>query len=329
MYDRFGELTSVSNALGQSLRHERDAQGRITATRQPDGSKECYQLDQSGRITQIQAEAPDGQNAGSPITLAYDLWGRLTQRTHGALSLQFEYDAAGRLKRLVNENQAQSRFAWDVMDRLVQEEGFDQRLQSYSWDAAGQLIEARDGNARNQQSTRYRWDAAGRLAQRQLPGHESDKASETEKNKADSDNTTTSTLQRFEWDAAGRLLAARSHGCAPEELLHSEALFTRDALGRITGEVQRLHDRQGKLEFEHSIHHQLGVLGDRQASTLQGLGQMGYLHYGAGHVHGLTHNGNVLMDLERDALHRETKRQLKGAETVRPTSEAKQPSSIR
>ena len=61
MYDRFGELTSVSNALGQSLRHERDARGRITATRQPDGSKECYQLDPAGRITQIQAQAPDGQ----------------------------------------------------------------------------------------------------------------------------------------------------------------------------------------------------------------------------------------------------------------------------
>ena len=121
-----------------------------------------------------------------------------------------------------------------------------------------------------------------------------------------------STLQRFEWDAAGRLLAARSHGCAPEELLHSEALFTRDALGRITGEVQRMHDSCGKLEFEHSIHHQLGVLGNRQTTALQGLGQIGYLHYGAGHVHGLTHNGSVLMDLERDALHRETKRQLKG-----------------
>ena len=106
-----------------------------------------------------------------------------------------------------------------------------------------------------------------------------------------------STLQRFEWDAAGRLLAARSHGCAPEELLHSEALFTRDALGRITGEVQRMHDSCGKLEFEHSIHHQLGVLGNRQTTALQGLGQIGYLHYGAGHVHGLTHNGSVLMDL--------------------------------
>src|SRR5260221_6611054 len=68
------------------------------------------------------------------IHLRYDLWGRLVQRTHGGLTLAFEYDSAGRLLRLVNENGSQSRFAWDALDRLVQEESFDQRLQRYRWE---------------------------------------------------------------------------------------------------------------------------------------------------------------------------------------------------
>ena len=36
--------------------------------------------------------------------------------------------------------------------------------------------------------------------------------------------------------------------------------------------------------------------------------------YGSGHVHGLQHNGNALLDFERDALHRETGRTLQGQE---------------
>uniref|UniRef100_UPI0006483B0E hypothetical protein n=1 Tax=Delftia sp. ZNC0008 TaxID=1339242 RepID=UPI0006483B0E len=118
---------------------------------------ERYHYDSAGHLTRIEPAQPPlaplmgGQSPAAPaadthIHLRYDLWGRLIQRTHGGLTLAFEYDSAGRLLRLVNENGAQSRFAWDALDRLVQEEGFDQRLQRYRWDAAGQLMEATDGN---------------------------------------------------------------------------------------------------------------------------------------------------------------------------------------
>ncbi|QNP47370.1 RHS domain-containing protein [Diaphorobacter aerolatus] len=65
-----------------------------------------------------------------------------------------------------------------------------------------------------------------------------------------------------------------------------------------------------EIEFEHRISHRLDVLGNRQASQLQGLGEVGYLLYGSGHVHGITWQGESLVDLERDALHREVRRQL-------------------
>jgi RHS repeat-associated protein len=42
------------------------------------------------------------------------------------------------------------------------------------------------------------------------------------------------------------------------------------------------------------------------------VGQIEWLLYGSGHVHGLQHNGNALIDFERDALHRETGRTLLG-----------------
>ena len=105
------------------------------------------------------------------------------------------------------------------------------------------------------------------------------------------------------------------HSTQSDQLL-SEALLARDALGRITGETQRLYrvgkSGQPEIEFEHTIAHRLDALGNRQASQLQGVGQIEWLLYGSGHVHGLQHNGNALIDFERDALHRETGRTLQG-----------------
>ena len=314
-YDRFGELLQVTNALGQRQRLERDAAGRVIAAIHPDGSREHYQHNSAGQIVHIALHGPQGSDAAaagagsaqaaSRIELSYDLWGRLSSRVHGGLALHFEYDSAGRLTRLLNENGAQSRFAWDVMDRLVQEEGFDQRLQTYRWDAAGQLLEAGDGNARIQHSSHYRWNEAGQLAELILPGHGA----------ADGPPDQI-TRQCFEWDAAGRLQAARAHG-AHDQLL-SEALLTRDIMGRIAGETQRLYKNTTssaeppQIEFEHRIAHQLDALGNRQHSQLQGVGQIDWLLYGSGHVHGLQHNGSALIDFERDSLHRETGRTLQG-----------------
>jgi YD repeat-containing protein len=300
-HDRFGELIEVIDALGQRTVHERDGQGRISATRLPNGQIERYAYNAQGQLSHIEpAEGETGQHA---IELAYDLWGRLTQRTHGGLRLQFEYDLAGRLTRLINENNSQSRFAWDVMDRLTQEEGFDQRLQTYRWDAAGQLIEARDGNAAGQRSTHYRWDEAGRLAQRELPATDAAPAQ----------------AHRYEWDAAARLMAASVHLLhTAGEQVQSRIELERDALGRITGELQRLYrpaqtlHAPAQIEYEHRITHRLDALGNRQSSQLQGLGHIDWLRYGSGHVHGLAHGGAALIDFERDALHRETRRSLHG-----------------
>lgn len=309
-YDRWGALIETANALEQRQRHERDAQGRITTTLLPNGQTERYHYDAAGRLTRIEsaqsAEPGQAGSADSSIQLGYDLWGRLTSRSHGGLGLVFEYDLAGRLTRLVNENGAQSRFAWDALDRLVLEEGFDGRLQRYEWDAAGQLAASHDGNAQVQASTRYRWDAAGQLAERTLPGTAHAPAQ----------------THRYEWDRAGRMLAAsvwlhaageNGEGTEAEAQLQSRIEMQRDHLGRLTGEVQQLY-QPGKngpaIEFEHRITHQLDALGNRQHSQLQELGTIDWLLYGSGHVHGLAHNGHGLIDLERDALHRETLRSL-------------------
>ncbi|SDE78259.1 YD repeat-containing protein, partial [Paracidovorax valerianellae] len=93
----------------------------------------------------------------------------------------------------------------------------------------------------------------------------------------------------------------------------------RDAFGRATGEAQTLY-RQAPAtphsggdatpEFEHRIAHRLGALGQRLGSQLQGLGELDWLAYGSGHVHGLLLDKTPLLAIERDALHREVGRTL-------------------
>ena len=137
---------------------------------------------------------------------------------------------------------------------------------------------------------------------------------------------------RYQWDKAGRLEKASVYQ-HPRDLvtnlatqpdinpdtatyLQSQIELQRDTLGRLSTETQRLYrpgpNGQPEVEFEHSISHQFDALGNRQASVLQGAGQIDWQLYGSGHVHGLLHNGASLVDIERDGLHRETQRSLHG-----------------
>jgi RHS repeat-associated protein len=86
-----------------------------------------------------------------------------------------------------------------------------------------------------------------------------------------------------------------------------------DALGRLTNETQTLFDAHGQSVFQHQIAHRLGLMGQREATTLSGgglLGEVGYLTYGSGHLHGVTLDQEQLLSIERDDLHREVTRHI-------------------
>jgi RHS repeat-associated protein len=309
-YDRWGNVVEESNALGKTTRYERDPAGHAIAARQPNRQIRHYQYDRQGNLTSID---PDENAPDSALKIGRDPWGRVVRTSLGGLILQMNWDEAGRLVSLTNENGAQSRFVWDVMDRLVQETGFDGRVQRYQWDAAGQLIQAGDGTvaqAQTQtggaQASDYRWNEVGRLIERQWPATQvSDMQS-----------------QRYEWDEAGRLKAACVYLIAhkqeqeqAEERLQSRIEIERDASGRITGEVQRLYKAQDvpaptpPIEYEHHIAHQFDPSGSQQDSELQNAGQIQWLFDGSGQVQSLAHEGQRLIEFERNAMHQEIKRQ--------------------
>jgi hypothetical protein len=148
--------------------------------------------------------------------------------------------------------------------------------------------------------TGYRYDLLSRLTERQVCAS----------------HLNTAVLHRFVYDATGPLAKVQALDAATGWPL-SDVSRGHDALGRLTNETQTLFDAQGQSVFQHQIAHRLGMLGQREATTLSGaqsagglLGEVGYLTYGSGHLHGVTLDQEQLLSIERDDLHREVTRHI-------------------
>lgn len=300
-YDRWGDLLETTDPLGHITRHQRDAQNRLVSLTQADGSTTQYRYNAQDRL----AEEQDA--LGRITAFSYDLWGRLTSRRQGAAALALEYDIAGRLTTLTNENQAQTRFTYDPLDRLTREVGFDGRVQDYRYDPAGRLLDVRDGLPSQARSTGYGYDEADRLIERRTARTDFAEAQ----------------THRYLYDRDGLLLKATvfaltgnetGEGVAEDDLPKlSEVEITRDELGRSVRETQRLYtsnaDTGNPVEFEYALSHRYSPLGHRTGAGTD-LGELDWLTYGSGHVHGLSHQQQPLIDLDRDAGHREIARKL-------------------
>ena len=132
-----------------------DCVTRLTQFTTATGESTHYQYNDAG--DHVRTTFPDGSHEDSE----YDAWGRVQRRllASGRLVQQFRHDAAGRLRTIVNENGAQTRFEYDVRDRLVQETGFDGRRQSYHYNVGGELTLSDDCGL----TTDWHYDAAGRV----------------------------------------------------------------------------------------------------------------------------------------------------------------------
>ncbi|MFC4158754.1 RHS repeat-associated core domain-containing protein [Chitinimonas lacunae] len=269
-YDRFGQLLELSEADGSRTTWRYDRHGWLSEILTPDGGRQSYRLDPAGRPLVIQR----GEQA--LVGFDYDPRGRLIRRTVGAHAQHYRYDAADRLVEHINENGAVSRFGYDLLDRLVEEHGLDGRIQRYRYDAADQLLEADDAG----RTTRYRYDRAGRLVERCLAATP----------------LLPEQVHRFDYDRAGRLRRGDTGRVVVE--------FDYDAAGRLIGETQR-HVRG----FEHVLRHRYDERGVLVATVLPDGRCLNRLSYGPGHLHQLNLDGEVLLDIERDGLHQESRRQ--------------------
>jgi YD repeat-containing protein len=285
-WDEWGNLQSMTNPLGETTRYWRDRRGRLLKLQRADGSSETYRYDVHGRLT----EHIDAQGARTQWELTPD---GLPAARIDALGhrLQYEYDAARRATVLTNENGAQFRFAFDDAGNLVEERGFDGRITRYRHDAAGRLTErvevgvpdgdgahAADDDCAVALHTHYERDQGGRVIATTIS------------------RARDARVERITWkyDQAGRLVEAEN-GCCRLKLGY-------DVLGQLISETTHVLGQTLEVAYDHD------ELGNHIRTTLPDGRQLNYLYYGSGHLHQINIDGEVISDIERDALHREVSR---------------------
>lgn len=161
---------------------ERDADGWVMATVDPDGVRTVFRRDARGRI--IGAHSDEASAFGGPVDgdpgggeAARDLAGRLTIGPDGTV---FRYDDVGRIAEVAPTSQPSTSFTYQA-DGLVATERGPAGVRTYDYDTAGRVIAVTDGdgvtrigydvNGRRVRedhpdgtATAYRWDVFDRLA---------------------------------------------------------------------------------------------------------------------------------------------------------------------
>ncbi|EOK0537513.1 DUF6531 domain-containing protein, partial [Escherichia coli] len=219
---------------------------------------------------------PDGNRSETQ----YDAWGKAVSTTQGGLTRSMEYDAAGRVISLTNENGSHSDFSYDALDRLVQQGGFDGRTQRYHYDLTGKLTQSEDEGL----VTLWHYDASDRITHRTVNG---------------------APAEQWQYDGHGwlREISHLSEG-------HRVAVhYGYDDKGRLTGERQTVENPEtGELLWQHETTHAYNEQGLANRVTPDSLPPVEWLTYGSGYLAGMKLGGTPLVEYTRDRLHRETVR---------------------
>ncbi|MPM08576.1 Protein RhsD [bioreactor metagenome] len=290
-YDAWGQLVRTEGEEGTFDAFELDGQGRVCAHTNSAHQITRYRFSEAGDL--LERRAPDGSLA----RFDYDERGRLLAQHEGGLTQEFQYDAVGRIRHLINENGARASFEYDVMDQLTTQVGFDGRTQRFSYNAAGELTESDDAGMR----TRYEYDSNGRLLTRHVLDPR--KGSEF------------ALMEILRYSEAGHLSEVRQ---ATEFQGITVAIqFERDPLGRAVKERQLIASEAGETLWQYQVEHAYDAMGSETLTRYDGLPPVQWQTYGAGHLHGVLLDGTTLVDFERDKLHRETERRFAGTSIAR------------
>ena len=277
-YDDRGRLQTQTDAEGNSTHYSYDSRGNPEAVIQADGTRESYLHDAEGRLL----EHTDPLKQSTRYT--YDKGGRLFIRTDAlGQQVQYRYDLNSRLVGLLNQNGDLYGFRYNSVGALTEEKGFDGKITRYHYTQGSGVLERIDEAGT---VTKLDYDSAGRIESRSiLVTDENGETHETDK-------------ENYAYDSSGRLAGTQN--------AHSRHQYFYDKLGNLIREYR--HDSLDGTARSHVWHHRYDALGNR-TETIRPDGQrIGYLHYGSGHLHGITLNHNEIAAFERDKLHRETER---------------------
>ena len=275
-YDRFGQMTVVHREEGLNVYRRYNSRGQLTAVRDSQERETQYGYNDAGDVTTV--TGPDGNRTETQ----YDGRGKALSTTLGGLTRRMEYDRAGRVTGLTNENGSHSDFTWDELDRLTQQTGFDGRVQRYGYDVMGQLIRSEDEDL----VTHWHYDASDRLTHRTVNGEPA---------------------EQWQYDDHG-WLTELSH---LSEGLRVAVHYGYDDKGRLISERQTVSDPQtSERLWQHETRQGYSAQGLANRFKPDGLPPVEWLTYGSGYLAGMKLGDIPLVEYTRDRLHREVSRRF-------------------
>ncbi|EJO5241013.1 RHS domain-containing protein [Salmonella enterica] len=275
-YDRFGQMTAIHREEGQSVYRTYDNRGRLVSQKDNQGRETRYDYNEAGDLVTV--TGPDG----SRTETQYDGWGKALSTTQGGLTRRMEYDAAGRVTQLTNENGSHSAFTWDMLDRLTQQTGFDGRVQRYGYDLTGKLTQSEDEDL----VTHWHYDASDRLTHRTVNGLEA---------------------ERWQYDEHGWLTELSHLSEGQRVAVH----YGYDNKGRLISERQTVSDPQtNELLWQHETLQGYSEQGLANRFKPDNLPPVEWLTYGSGYLAGMKLGDMSLVEYTRDRLHREVLRRF-------------------
>ena len=180
-YDAAGNLTRMTDALGQAYQMGYDARGQLLSITDPLGHVTAFEHDARGQVTRVTDpmsrtytfsydEAGNRIASRDPLSrttrMEYDALSRLTavvDALNGRAALQF--DANDNLTRILDQTARPIIYAYDALDRVTGVTYADGGTTSYTYDGSGNVTGITDARGLGRA---YVYDAAGRLVQRQV-----------------------------------------------------------------------------------------------------------------------------------------------------------------
>jgi RHS repeat-associated protein len=159
-YDAAGHLVRESNGLGQTTTHTYDAFNRLISSTDALNRTSHYVYDRAGRI----ASFTDSASPPRTTTYGYDNAGHLTSIAYsdGTTPNQtYTYDGKGR-RTSMTDGTGTTIYAYDSLDRLVQERNGAGKTVTYGYDLAGNVLTL--GYPAAGHTVVHTYDAANRLS---------------------------------------------------------------------------------------------------------------------------------------------------------------------
>ncbi|SDB29752.1 RHS repeat-associated core domain-containing protein [Pseudobutyrivibrio sp. YE44] len=256
-YNLSGQLTKITDALGQEEHYSYDQYGRLVTKTDRDNYVTSYDYNNLGAVTRV------GYGDGRSVEFAYNELNQLNQINDWLGKTTLENDILGRLTKVTDYQNRTVGYEYNSLGEKTKLVYPDGREALYSYDEEGRL----SGITGNGEETTYSYDELGRLALKLLPNGVSTEYSYLPGGNLESMTSfdTNGQLDKYfySYDNTG-LISGINRNRRDFDAVSGQYKYSYDAIGRLT---QTTHDGMVKSAYEYDAFGNRTLLAENETRT--------------------------------------------------------------